>query len=163
MKVPTLSFLDDDEEEVDGSDDEQGEYINEEEAVQYAKITLGGDRVTRYQLCHYRCLSQKFFIRQYLVYKLVSVMTILQKKEKERSESVRTNVHRIVYFPQHISYSRSIPIAYPPYTASYWRVLSYTLLLSGPRDFTKDNDAEGFTYLMRRIAYARCSTFKREQ
>ncbi|KAF8457744.1 hypothetical protein BGX38DRAFT_1265589 [Terfezia claveryi] len=31
----------DDEEEVDGSDDEQGDYITEEEAVQYAQITLG--------------------------------------------------------------------------------------------------------------------------
>ncbi|KAF8449571.1 hypothetical protein BGX38DRAFT_1187863, partial [Terfezia claveryi] len=37
---PDLEILDD-EEKADGSDDEQGDYINEEEAVQYAKITLG--------------------------------------------------------------------------------------------------------------------------
>ncbi|KAF8415852.1 hypothetical protein BGX38DRAFT_1215933, partial [Terfezia claveryi] len=35
----------DDEQEADGSDDEQEDYITEEETVRYAKIMLGEDRV----------------------------------------------------------------------------------------------------------------------
>ncbi|KAF8415688.1 hypothetical protein EV426DRAFT_703851 [Tirmania nivea] len=35
----------DDEEEADGSDNEQGDYITEEEAMQYATITLGEEIV----------------------------------------------------------------------------------------------------------------------
>ena len=63
------SGVDIDEEEADGSDDEQGNYITEQEAIQYARVTLGK------RFCNYFCCWPQLglsHIRQYLVYKRVS-------------------------------------------------------------------------------------------